>query len=222
MALGISYGGGGDGGEIMSYVKYDARAGRMTRIDRAQGPDGNYFSESVDITNKFKAVMDFENIEVGWMHFAAGQAPTKVMVKIGQPIPAKPDPEAKMGARVIIKLHADCGGDLRELAGNSAAFMRGIDNLHTDYEADKAANPGKLPVVILHEAKPVTTGQGARKSTNYEPVFRIMGWAPRPTDLGATVAPTLAPSIGAPSTGSTQVGPPVKVLEPAGADEGFG
>jgi len=67
MALSIpTSSGGGDGGQFLPIVKYDARAGRVNRIDREQGVDG-WMSHSTDITTKFSAVMDLENLEIGWM-----------------------------------------------------------------------------------------------------------------------------------------------------------
>lgn len=234
MALGMNLNGGsGDGADIVPYIKYDSRAGRISRADRSQGADGNYSNEVVDITATFKAVVDMENIEKGYFLFTAGAAPQSVLVPINQAMPPNPGGEGwKQGARVMMKLHASCGGDVREMSGNAASFLRGFDELHTAYEAGKAANAGKLPVVILKTAQPVTTGQGAKKSTNYQPVFEIVGWAPRPNDLvfvpkstGQTASPPTATASHAapPATGSTQVPPPAaKVLATAGADDGFG
>ncbi len=226
MALGMNFNSGGDGGDIVPYIKYDSRAGRISRADRAQGADGNYSNDVVDITTNFKAVIDMENIEIGFFLFTAGAAPQMLVVPIGQVMPQKPAGEGwKQGARVMMKLHQSCGGDVREMSGNAASFLRGFDELHTAYEAGKAANPGKLPVVILKSAQPVTTGQGMKKSTNYQPVFEITGWAPRPNDLvfvskaASSQKASTSPST-APSTGSTQVGAPAaKQLATAGADD---
>lgn len=230
MALGLNYNsGGGDSGDIIPFVKYDARAGRFFRNDRTE-VNGAYSNNAVDITNSFKAVIDMENIEVGYLLFAAGSAPAFMLVKLGDPMPHKPaDGKWKQGARLMMKLHSSCGGDVRETSSNAAAFLKGVDDLHTDYEAQKAANPGKLPIVGLKTTVPITSGSGDKKSTNYQPVFEIVGWAPRPADLvhvakGASQAPqTSSPSTApssAPSTGSTQVGAPAaKQLETAGADD---
>lgn len=228
MALGLNYSSGG-GGDIIPFVKYDARAGRLFRRDRTQDGGGNYISNDEDITNSFKAVIDLENIEVGYAKFGAGSAPEFVLVKLGMPMPHKPaDAGFKQGARLMMKLHASCGGDVREISGNSAAFLKGIDELHTAYEAGKAANAGKLPIVTLKSTTPITSGTGQKKSTNYQPVFEIAGWAPRPNDLvhvpknaGQQAAPQAAPAS-APSTGSTQVAPPAaqaKQPEMADADD---
>lgn len=230
MALGLNYStGGGDNGDIVPFVKYDARAGRFFRNDRTE-QNGAYTNNAVDITSNFKAVIDLENVEVGYLLFAAGSAPAFMLVKLGDPMPHKPaDGKWKQGARIMMKLHSSCGGDVRETSSNAAAFLKGIDELHTAYEAGKAANPGKLPVVVLKTTIPVTSGSGDKKSTNYQPVFEITGWAPRPTDLvhvakGSSAAPSTAPQAApasAPSTGSTQVSapPPVKQPEMADADD---
>ena len=210
------------GGDIIPIVKYDARAGRMFRIDREDGTN-----TPVDITREFKAVFDFENIEIGYIHFAAGAAPSFAMARYGSPMPASPSPLYKRGTRVMVKLASTLGGDVREIAGNSNAFLKGINALHSAYEAAAAANPGKLPVVVLKDTIPVTSGQGEKKSTNYTPVFEIAAWAPRPADLvyvprnspaPATAAPE-ASRASPPATGSTRAEPP---KASAVADDDFG
>jgi hypothetical protein len=227
MALGLNYSSGGDGGDIIPFVKYDARAGRLFRRDRSQDGGGNYVNNDVDITSGFKAVIDMENIEVGYINFPQGAAPQFVMVKLGDPMPHKPADGFKQGARIMMKLHASCGGDVRECSSNATAFLKGIDDLHTDYEAQKAANAGKLPIVALKTTQPITSGQGQKKSTNYQPVFEIIGWAPRPVDLvhiaKGQAAPQTASPATAPSTGSTPVSAPAQ-RQPAMADSdaGFG
>ncbi len=227
MALGLNYeSGSGNGGDIIPFVKYDARAGRMFRNDRAES-NGNYSNTPVDITQNFKAVFDLENVEVGYIHYAAGSAPAYLLTKLGNPLPHKPgDGKWKQGARVMIKLNAACGGDVREITSNATAFLKGLDDLHTAYSAGAKANPGKLPIVTLKTTLPITSGSGEKKSTNYQPVFEITGWAPRPADLVFVPkepnAPTTASPSTAPSTGST-VAPPPAAPQPAMADaEDFG
>jgi hypothetical protein len=227
MALGFTYSTGG--GDFTAIVKYNGKAGRFLRVDRTQ-ENGAYVSNEVDITQNFKAIFDFENIEVGYINFPPGGAPDFQMVALGDPYPQKPSNNHAQGVRFMLKLAKDTAGDgaaIREVAGTSAVFRMGIDELHDAYTAQVAANPGKLPVVVLKTTMPVTTGQGAKKSTNYQPVFEIIGWAARPDDLvfvpkarTTQVAPAAAPST-APATGSTVVGAP-KAAALAGADDGFG
>lgn len=226
MGLGLNFSSGSGGEDIVPYVKFDARAGRFFRNDRTE-VNGAYSNNPVDITSTFKAVVDLENIEVGYLKFGAGAAPEYMLVPLGTPMPQRPaDPGFKQGARLMLKLASTCGGDVREITGNSSAFLKGIDDLHTAYEAGKAANPGKLPIVVLQSTLPITSGSGQKKSTNYQPVFEITGWAPRPNDLvfvpknNTTQVAPAAGSAAPPATGSTPVGPPAaKQAEMAGADD---
>lgn len=183
MALGLVTESNG-GGDFNKVVKFDARAGRMFRVDREQDSGGQWTTENVEITNGFTAVMDLENIEVGWCLFAAGVAPQLTLVPLGQPLPARPSDQHKQGFRLMMKLGKSSGGDVREISATSKAVLGAVDELHTAYEAQKAANLGKLPLVALTGSKPiVSTGKG-QTSTNYAPIFEIQKWIDRPAELG--------------------------------------
>ena len=221
MALGINY--ESTGGDFLPIVKFDCRAGRMFRRDRANGENSD-----IDITRSFKAVVDLENLETGWMNFDTGGAPEFAMAVFGKSaVPDKPSDKHRLGVRLVLKLHKDCGGDVREFAGNAKSLVRGVDGLHDAYLAGVKENQGKLPVVVLEDTTPITTGEGARKSTNYAPVFKIVNWVSRPEDLvyeprSSSAAPVAAKAANAgspPSTGSTRVPPPAAA--PA-ADDDFG
>ena len=215
MALGFTFG-GGDGGDIIPIIKFDARAGRMFRRDRINGEN-----EQIDITQDFKAIFDFENVETGTINFDTGSAPDFSVARYGDKVPAAPTDKHKPGVRILVKLGKDSGGDVRELASTARVFLSGIDRLHNDYLAAVKNNAGKLPIVALTSSLPITTGEGARKSTNYSPVFEIVGWATRPADLayvprassaGGSASPVATP----PATGST------RVSAPASSDDDFG
>jgi hypothetical protein len=210
MALGLSYGSGG-GADFLPIVKYDARAGRIFRVDREDG-----VSTPTDITKNFKAVFDFENVQVGWMRFVAGAAPDFVLVDHGQQMPSKPSDEHRQGVRIVMLLSDKCGGDIREMTGNAAAFLRGMDKLHNDYEEQSVNNKGKLPVVVLEDTVSVETGSGVKKSTNYSPVFKIIGWSARPASLvkNSRSSEESPSRSGPPSTGSTKVDAPAKSKAP--------
>jgi hypothetical protein len=185
MALGFDY--GSEGGDFNDIVKYDARAGRIFRVDRADG-----VSESVEIHN-FKAVFDIAHMEVGWINFSAGSAPEFRMAPRFAPFPDRPSPAFKKGVRCMIKLNKEHGGSVREIAGNSNAILGGFDELTDDYDAQVKANPGKVPVVIIESTTPVTSGNGEKKSTNYRPKFKITAWVNRPEDLVSNWAPEKKP-----------------------------
>ena len=201
------------GGGFTPIVKFDARAGRMFRMDRIEN-NGNFMNEAVDITQSFKAIADFENMETGWMRFASGAAPDFKLVPmpLDKEFPDRPSDKHKRGVRFMLKLAKDCGGDkpIREIAGTSKAFLSGVEAVFTEYLAEKDKHPGKLPVIVLEKTTPVK-GTGENPSTNYHPTFKIVGWAPR-GDL-TFVPKVAAPKAAAtgptpPSTGSTQVEAP--------------
>lgn len=215
------------GGDFMPIAKYDARAGRLFRMDRVDTGSG-FASDAVDITSSFKAIVDFENIEVGWIDFPPGSAPNFVLVPMGNQLPDRPSPRHKNGVRFILKLAKDCGGDkpIREIAGTSKAFLSGIEAVFTVYQAEKSKNPGKLPVIVLEKTTPIKSGSGEKQSTNYQPTFKITAWAPR-GDLvfePKTTHQTKVPPVdfgGAPATGSTKVDPP-GAKQSAMAEDDFG
>lgn len=215
MAFGISLSGGG--GDFLPILKYDARAGRFFREDKNGGGE----ADKVDVTRNLKMVVDFENLEIGWMLFARGSAPDYAMVPFGDKVPPAPSENHKQGVRFCVKLNAEAGGDVRELSSSARSFLNGMDPIHTAYVQNAAANPGKLPVVALKDTIPVESGKGANKSTNYQPVFELIAWVDRPKDLvanprnktaaSAPAAPVAAP----PATGSTVVPPPAPKPAPA-------
>src|SRR5918993_3364160 len=144
------------GGDFLPIVKYDARAGRIFRVDRADTGQG-FTSEPVDITHNFKAVVDLENIETGWINFSTGGAPDFSLVPMAQPLPGRPSDKHKNGIRFMVKLAKDCGGDkpIREIAGTAKAFISGIEKLYDDYEQERRSHPDKLPVVVMEGSTPI-------------------------------------------------------------------
>jgi hypothetical protein len=213
------------GGDFTPILKYDARAGRFTRVDRVN--DGNGFvNDDVDITQGIKFIADFENVEVGWLAFTPGAAPSFVLVPIGSQLPPQPSENHKNGLRFMLKLSKECGGEvpIREIAGNSKAFLSGVEAVYTQYLAERAKYPGKLPVLVVEKITPVKTGSGARTSTNYHPQFKISGWAERkdlvfePKAGGVPSVVSSGNGSTAPATGSTRAEAP-KASETIGADE---
>lgn len=183
MALGLNIG-SSESGDFTKIIKFDARAGRMFKVEREQDSGGSWQTENVEITNGFTAVMDLENLEVGWALYAPGVAPSVSFVKLGQALPAKPSDQHKQAFKMMLKLGKSSGGDVRELSATSKAVIGSVDDLHTQYEAEKGKHPGKLPVVELTGSTAiVSTGQG-KSSTNYAPQWSIRSWIDRPSELG--------------------------------------
>lgn len=220
------------GGDFLPICKYDARAGRLFRVDRIDTGQG-YVNEPVDITSTFKAIVDFENLETGWISFG-GARPDFKLVRIGQKLPPQPtalDDKGKFlysnGIRFMLKLSKECGGakPIRELAGVANAFTSAVEKVYLEYVTGRLDSPSKLPVVVMEGSTPIKSGTGQQSSTNYSPNFKIVSWVDRPHDLvwspkdsGGEVTAPFAPSStpptsstfpsNPPSTGSTRVEPP--------------
>jgi hypothetical protein len=209
------------GGDFTPIVKYDARAGRFFRVDRIDTGSG-FENNPVDITGVFKALVDFENIEVGWIDFVPGSAPSFVLVPMGQQLPDKPSPRHKNGVRFMLKLAKDCGGDkpIREVAGTSKAFLSGIEAVYVQYQAEKAKHAGQLPAIMLEKTTPIKTGTGEKSSTNYHPTFKIVGWAPRGDLAPQSKVMTNGSGQAAPATGGSRAVPPQQAAAVSPGDFG--
>lgn len=171
MGLGLAR---SDGADFKPIVKYDARAGRIFRIDRS-GTE----STTVEITTGFSAIFDLANIKVGWVLFSEGGAPDWSMVSIGATLPPRPSKDHKQGFRMDIKLAKSVGGDVRDFASAAGCVIGAMDALYDAYRAAPEAAGGKLPVVALTGTTVAKSGQ----STNYAPNFAIRQWVDRPADL---------------------------------------
>lgn len=194
-------------GEFVPILAYNATAGRMFLRDRTQNGAGDWEARETDVTmTQPTFAVDFGRLEVGWCHFVRGQAPQWSMVPYGQAMPNRPpspgkddkgkDLNYRNGFRVPVAGNAV--GGVRELAGNSAALINGMNELHTQFEASAEGAMGKIPVVKMTSTIAVKAGQ----STNYQPVFVIQSWVDRPDVLGARTVPapraTAAPVQSAP------------------------
>jgi hypothetical protein len=197
MGLGLSI--STESGDRKPIVKYDARAGRIHRIDRVDGAN-----VPTEITNGFTAVFDLAGIEVGWARWNSGGAPEWAMVKVGQPKPAKPAPDFKQTFKLNIKLNSKIGGDVREFASSAACVIGAVDKLYDEYMAAPERSQGKLPVVALTGTTMITSGSGAQKSTNYAPNFAITNWMARPADMGAASVPAPMTVVPPPITHTPQ------------------
>ena len=215
MGLGLSMG----DGNFTPYVKFDARAGRWF----TKGAEGD-----LDITDGFTAVFDFQQIEVGWMMFAAGVAPVYVTQDIAIGVPPKPaSGDFKQGFKMNIALPGSiAGGGARELSSTAKALIGVIDRLHTEYSNAPEKAEGKLPVLKMAGTSVVETKGPNGTTRNYSPNLSIAAWVDRPATLpkkGSPVAAAApAPSAAPPATGSTAVPPPAAKPAAAPASMDFG
>jgi hypothetical protein len=189
------------GGDFVPILAYKANQGRLYTRDRVQDAAGNWDAIETEVTKAQPAfALDFGALEVGWCHFVAGMAPLWLMVPYGQAMPDRPaspgkndqgkDLNYRQGFR--LRVAGNAIGGVREFAGNSAALINGMNEIHSEYERATEAAMGKIPVVKMIDTITVKTGQ----STNFQPVFQIVAWVDRPDVLGPRTVP--APRANAP------------------------
>lgn len=162
-------------------VKFESGTGRFLRIDQEE-----HRRAFVDITAGFRALLDMENLQVGWMRFAHGVAPDLQLFPIGGVWPAAPSPSHRRGVRVMMQLDPAVGGGVRELCSTASGFLVAFDALHDDWLRSRGDYPGQLPIVSAVTTKGVQrTPPGTSQSCR--PDLSITGWAARPAALPAAV-----------------------------------
>lgn len=211
-------------------LAFNAKAGRLFLHDRAPDATGEWTTVKTDVTMRQPPfAVDFGRLETGWIHFS-NVGPLWSMAFYGQPIPPQPDSPGntptgkalrfKAGFRVPVVGQAI--GGVRELAGNAGALINGMNELHTQFEEAPEARAGKIPLVKMTEVIEVRSGQ----SSNFQPVFSIVSWVDRPTDLlgPRTVAPPGAPTtpvrpaprpVQSVRAAATRIAPDVRYAPPA-------
>lgn len=184
-------------GQFKPYLKYNAKAGRFSRADRVETPDG-WKTKEVDIGDKVTFAADLANTRVGWLHFALGQAPRKELVPFGTPLPPRPAdlddtgrPAFKAGFEFDVILQGE--KVVREIGGNAASLVAGFSEAFAAYQAAPEKAQGKVPVLSITE----TVGIKSKSGTNYQPKVTIADWIDRPALFDETPAapqPVAAPA----------------------------
>lgn len=220
MALGLLPANGS--GDFLDRVQFDSKAGRWHRIDRSQNSSGEWEQTAVEIKPPFKAMIDLEHTEIGFIKLANGVDFKMNQVEDG--LPQKPSDEHKQGFRV--KLYAPKTlGTVRHWSSTARGVIAQVDALHTQWTSEAPKHPGKVPLVEIGDVFAVTTGQGAKRTTNYSPTFAIVDWKDRPAELTgdggleeSNAAPTPAPAPAARAKAST-VAPPAAKPAPVVDDD---
>jgi hypothetical protein len=192
---------------IIPHVKYDARAGRLFRVDRVQDASGAYQRHTVDITTPAPTfIMDLAGIQVGWLHFSE-RGPDFHLVRLGQPLPAKPSDQHRQGFLVHLYAARLLGG-VRQFSSNAKTVVAAMDALHSEYEKAPEVARGLVPVVTLAGTVAVKTASAAGQTTSYAPVFRIEKWVERPPELDEAAEPAKPATPTATAAPSAQHVPP--------------
>jgi hypothetical protein len=210
VALGLST---GSTAEFLPIAIYDARAGRMFRVERSQGVAG-WTSERVDITTPAPSfAIDIGSLTVGWVSFAAN-GPDFVMVPLGQALPARPSADHKQGFRC--KIAGNILGGVREFSHSAKCVLGALDALHSQYEASAEAWSGQVPVVRLSGTIPVVTKGPAGNTTNYGPTFEIVSWIDRLPEFGERTVPAPTARAAIPPAPTHHAPPPTAHVSPPG------
>jgi hypothetical protein len=181
--------------DFAEIVKFDARAGRLFRIDY----DPNTREKtSVDISSPPpRFAVDFGSLEVGYAHFAV-TGPDYRVVPEGQPLPPQPldkDGEGRLMFKPAfrVRIFGKILNGLREWSSTANAVLESVDDLYNKFRAAPEAQSGKIPIVELTRTIPVQMGRGARQTTVYTPCFAIVGWTDRVTEMGSRTVPPPKP-----------------------------
>lgn len=200
MALGLRTEMSTGDSEFMPIVMFMAKEGRFYKRDRVGGANG-FENDDRELPTGTKFVVDFGSIQVGWLHFAAGQAPSFAVVPLGQALPAQPNKDHRQGFKLL--LHLGKGGGLREFATTAKTVLGAVDDLHGQFEAAPEAAAGKIPIVEFSGTQKITTKNVHGTQTNFRPSFTITGWMDRLPDFGPRTVPPPGQTVARPQ--ATQV-----------------
>jgi hypothetical protein len=174
MALGFAK---SSGDSFLPSFRFNAVSGDVVIAGSTKNPDGqtwDKFEHEVSLPAKF--IFDFANLEVGWVQFAA-TGPSFAMVKVGERMPERPNPEHKQGFRITLynKEHG-----LVTFSNSSNTVADPMDTLHDAYLRDEKANPGKVPVVEFKGVKKIQIKTKEGSKTYKQPDWAIVQWVARP------------------------------------------
>lgn len=195
MALGFSSVKASSGGDFLPIIKYDSKSGDIIRVDRTQTAEGEWTKNETEIEfgqdKPLNLVMDLAEIEVGYISFFPNV--DFVTVKIGEPMPAKPETPAGSdknpyaeGFRVRV---ASTNLGVREFSSTAKTVVNPMDKLHTKFLEQRGEHDGKLPVVSITGTTRVEY-EGRDGKTSYKaPKWDIIDWVDRAnTPFGAAPA----------------------------------
>lgn len=128
-----------------------------------------------------KVVFDIDAVQTGWLLLAVGQREWNPDVSLGKKGP-QPTPEHKRGFMVTL-YNKEIGA--AEWSSNGVGPNMGLELLYKACDAQRAANPGKLPVVEYKGSKLEKIGKG----TTRIPQFELVNWVVRPEGMDAVAAP---------------------------------
>lgn len=167
-------------GNFLPYMQWSSQAVQWQKKGE-NGRQGFTFKQ---------AIFDIENMKLGWIKLQVGGV-DKILVPMGENIPNRPTetkidqqgktvPAYDKGFSVNVLLGKEFGEDrLYEFSTSQKGSLQAVSALVNQFEAEKASNAGKVPVVEFSGHTNVKMGKG---STNV-PNLKITNWVARPAEL---------------------------------------
>ena len=147
-----------------NYIRFSPQANAWT----------NNNNEEIELK---KVVFDIDNIKTGWLLLGVGVRDWVQDESVGKKGP-QPSPEHKRGFQVVL-YNKEIGA--AEWSSNGVGPNMGLEQMYKACAAERAANPGKLPVLEYGHSKAEKIGKG----TTRIPIFVLKGWVARPAGLDA-------------------------------------
>lgn len=170
-------------GDFLPVFKWSATAGVASIRRSVKNAAGTWDKTEDDVALPLKLIFDFDSAEQGWIRIAGGV--DFKMAKLGQPKPAQPTPEHKLGFRLHI-YGKQIG--LAAFSHTAKCVIAEMNTLHDAYLADKSKNAGKLPVVEIKSVKKIDSQTKEGTKTYRVPVWSITSWVDRPEEMKAKIA----------------------------------
>ena len=147
-----------------NYIRFSPQANAWTN------------SNGEEITLK-KVVFDIDNIKTGWLLLGVGVRDWVQDESVGKKGP-QPSPEHRRGFDITL-YNKEIGA--AAFSSNGVGNNISLEQMYKACAAERAANPGKLPVVEYKGSKAEKIGKG----TTRIPQFVLTGWVARPAGLDA-------------------------------------
>jgi hypothetical protein len=147
-----------------NYIRFSPQANAWTN------------NNNEEITLK-KVVFDIDNIKTGWLLLGVGVRDWVQDESVGKKGP-QPSPEHRRGFDITL-YNKEIGA--AAFSSNGVGNNISLEQMYKACIAERAANPGKLPVLEYQGSKAEKIGKG----TTRIPIFVLKGWVARPAGLDA-------------------------------------
>jgi hypothetical protein len=155
---------------------------------RWMAQDRTWRADGEDINLK-QAVFDLENIKTGWVSFQQGTAPEVEWDNGAKGPRPHTDAEWKRGFEVEVYAPKTFGDEApRTFMTSATGACMGLQALYVEYEEQREANEGKVPLCKFSGGEAIKVGKG---STSV-PQLTISKWIERPEALKNSAAPAPA------------------------------